>query len=378
MTKIFPKIPIVFKDKFPKSFQNNILGWGNYSKNELFENKQKLLHLDMDFGNFCTLNCPHCFRKNHKVDLGKYKLLNYDELVNLVLDAKKLGLKSIKFIGAGEPFEDKRFLEFLRFINNQNINICVFTKGQVIGDDKLAKKYNSHYGITTGKELVKELKKLNVGILIGGNSFDNDIQDKMVGNVKGYALKRNKALKLFADAGFNKTNPTRLGLAMGPITNESYSSLFEMYKWARIRNIFPVVCPTVIAGNCSNEFWQKVTPSKDKLINLYSKIYKWNIKKEIQTLDQLKNEGISTYAGTIPCNQITCGMFVTLAGIILRCPGDEVSILGDLRKNSLEYIWKNSENYKRTTTFNCHCPPREGKSIPNGFYNEVLNNINKK
>jgi len=321
MSEIIPEIPIVFKDKFPKNFKNDVLGWGNYSEKELKENNGKLLHLDIDFGNVCTLNCPHCFRKNNKVDFGNHKLMDYDAIVNIILEAKKLGLKSVKFLGAGEPFENKRFLDFLRFLDSQDLSVSIFTKGHVIGDDILVKKYYSNYGITTGKQLVNELKKMKLSILLGFNSFDTDIQDSMVGNIKGYTLKRNAALKLFVDAGFNKTNPTRLCFAMNPITNQNYNNLFEMYKWARVRNIYPIVCPTMIAGRISDEFsWKNITPSKEKLIELYTKIYRWNISKGIQTLSQIKKEGIASYAGSHPCNQIASGMYVTLSGIALRCP----------------------------------------------------------
>ncbi len=377
--KIIPKIPVVFKDKFPKNFKNTVIGWTNFSQKELNENKGKLLTLDIDFGNVCTLNCPHCFRKNNKVDYGKNKLMNYNDIVKLVKDAKKLGLRSVKFLGAGEPFENKRFLEFLRFLHSQNISAGIFTKGHVIGDDRLVKKYNSQYGINDGKELVQELKKLNVSILLGFNSLDSKIQDEMVGNIKGYTLKRNKALKLLVEAGFNKTNPTKLCLILAPITKQNYTQIFEIYKWARVRNIYPVGCPTMISGRCAEKYeWHKITPNKKQLIDLYTKIYKWNIEKGIQTLEQIKKEGISPYAGCHPCNQVACGMYVTLTGTVLRCPGDDITVFGNIWKESLENIWKKCGNYKRQGTFNCYCPPKEGKSIPSGFYNEVLKNLTKK
>jgi MoaA/NifB/PqqE/SkfB family radical SAM enzyme len=200
----------------------------------------------------------------------------------------------------------------------------------------------------------------------------------MVGNVKGYTLKRNKALKLLVEAGFNKTNPTRLCLAINPITHKNYDSIFEMYRWARVRNLYPIICPTMISGRCAEKYqWHKITPSKKKLVDLYTKIYKWNIEKGIQTLEQIKKEGISPYAGVMPCNQVACGMYITLTGKVLRCPGDDITIFGDIWKTPLEKIWKNSENYKRSGTFNCGCPPKIGKSIPTDMFKEIMKNLQK-
>ncbi len=375
--KIIPKVPIVYKNKFPKNLVNDVNGWA-FSEKELQANLGKVLTLDIDFGNFCTLNCPHCFRRNNKVDFGKKKLMNYDDIVNLVKEGKKLGLKSVKFLGAGEPFQNKRFLEFLRELKRLDVIPLIFTKGHVIGDDAEVEKWNSHYGISTGEELVEELKKVNASILLGFNSFDTKIQDKMVGGVKGYTLKRNRALGLLVKAGFNKHNPTHLCLVTAPITNENYNEIFEIYKWGRVRNLYVAACPTMVSGRCADIWaWHKITPSSKKLIDLYTKIYKFNIKKGIQTLKQIEKEGIASYAGGHSCNQVACGMYVTLTGIVLRCPGDDVTVFGDIWKKSLKDIWLKSENYGRAGTFNCGCPPKWGKSIPYNLFTDVMLNLEK-
>ncbi|MFA4960065.1 MAG: radical SAM protein [Candidatus Pacearchaeota archaeon] len=374
--KIIPEIPILYKNKFPKNFINDVNGWGSFPKEILEKNKGKLLGIDIDFGNICSLNCPHCFRRNNKVDLGNQKLMDYDSIVSMIKEAKKLGLKTVKFLGAGEPFEDKNFLQFLRELKNLDITPAIFTKGHVIGDDKLVERYYSSYGIHTGEELVKELKKLNVSILLGFNSFDSEIQDKMVGGINGYTEKRNKALTLFVKEGFNKTNPTHLCLAANPITKDNYNEILEIYKWARVRNIYVIVCPTMVSGRCAKEEdWKKITPSKEKLIELYTKIYQFNIERGIQTLKQIEDEGISSYAGAHPCNQVACGMYVTLTGTVLRCPGDDVTIFGNIWEKPLKEIWINSENCKRAGIFNCGCPPKMGKSIPSELFSEVLKNL---
>jgi MoaA/NifB/PqqE/SkfB family radical SAM enzyme len=374
---IEPRVPIIYKNKFPRDFINDVNGW-SFTKTELEENKGKILTLDIDFGNICSLNCPHCFRRNNKVDFGRCSPLDYKEIVEIIKDAKQLGLRSVKFLGAGEPFENKRFIEFLRFLKEIDVIPVIFTKGHVIGDDRLAKFWNSDYGITNSKELIDELKKVNASILLGFNSFDTEKQDKMVGGIGGYTLKRNRALELLTEAGFNKHQPTKLCLAANPITYENYNEILEIYKWGRVRNLYVIVCPTMVSGRCAETAnWKKITPSKDKLVELYTEIYKFNIEKGLQTLSQIEKEGISSYAGGHPCNQIACGVYVTLGGIVLRCPGDDTTVFGDIRKRSLKEIWENCENYKRAGIFNCGCPPKMGKSIPNSLFEEVMFNLRK-
>ncbi|HUT22581.1 MAG TPA: radical SAM protein [Candidatus Bipolaricaulota bacterium] len=375
--RIEPNVSTIYENKFPQNFVNDVNGWA-FSQNEMKDNFGKLLTLDIDFGSFCNLNCPHCFRKNNNVDFGKNKIIDYDNIVNIVKEGKKLGLKSVKFLGAGEPFQEKRFLEFLRELKKLDIIPLIFTKGHVIGDDNEVKKWYSQYGISTGEELVEELKKVNASILLGFNSFDTEIQDKMIGNIKGYTLKRNRALELLAKAGFNKHNPTKLCLAANPITNDNYEEIFEIYKWGRIRNMYVIVCPTMISGRCAKEFeWHKITPSPEELIELYVKIYKFNLEKGIITMKQLEDEGIAPYAGGHPCNQVACGMYVTLTGKVLRCPGDDRTLLGDIWSESLRDIWFKSENYERAGTFNCVCPPKFGKSIPCDLFTKVMTRLKK-
>lgn len=364
----------MFKKQFPADFENSMDGW-SFSKIEIENNVGKLLVLDIDFGNFCSLNCPHCFRRNNQVDFNRKKLMSYENILNVIKDGKKLGLKFVKFLGAGEPFQNKMFLEFLRELIRLEITPLIFTKGHVLGDDNEVKKWYSDYGISTGEELVEELKKVDASILLGFNSFDKKIQDKMVGNVKDYTQKRNRTLNLLVQAGFNKHNPTKIGLIPTPITKESYSEVLEIYKWSRVRNLYVVACPPMVSGRCSNEFWKGITPNAEELINLYVQIYKFNLQRGIQTMEQIEEEGIASYAGTRPCNQVACGMYVTSSGVVLRCPGDDVTIFGNVFKQSLEEIWINSENFKRSGTFNCCCPPKVGKSIPTNLFVEVLRRI---
>jgi len=385
MENIFD-IPVVYKEKFPKNYVNDVRGWA-FSKKVLRENIGRLLTLDIDFGNRCSLNCPHCFRKNNLVMKERFdgkKLMSYDDIMDVIKQAKKLGLKSVKFLGAGEPLENKRFLEFLRELKKLKIIPLVFTKGHVIGRDELVRKFYSHYGIFSGKELVEELNKCGVSILLGFNAFNSEIQNKMVGGIrigkgiKDYTEARNRALKLLIEAGFNQGNPTRLCLATNPVTNDNYNEILEIYKWARVRNIYVIVCPTMISGRTRKEkVWRKITPSSEKLVNLYTEIYKFNIEKGIQTFEQIEEEGIASYAGGHPCNQISCGMYVTLSGVVLRCPGDDVTKFGTIWEKPLEDIWVKSENYGRSGTFNCGCPPKFGKSIPYNLFTDVLLNLKK-
>ena len=144
--KIVPDIPVKYL-KFPDHYINDVNGWA-FDKTTIESKKGELLTLDIDFGSYCSLNCPACFRKNNSIDNVKHEL-QFDDVVSVIMQAKELGLQSIKFLGAGEPLENFGFLNILRFLKEQEIIPLIFTKGQVIGDDKAVSTYYGEYGINT-------------------------------------------------------------------------------------------------------------------------------------------------------------------------------------------------------------------------------------
>ncbi len=371
--KIYPNIEIKF-EQFPDDYINDIHGWA-FDKKTIQSEKGKLLTLDLDFGSYCSLNCPTCFRYNNSIDNIPNEL-NFENLVDVVTQAKELGLRSVKFLGAGEPLENKGFLDFLRFLHSIDIIPMIFTKGQVIGSDAMVYKYFGSYDIFTGEDLVKELFRLGTSIMLSINSFDDEIQGKMVGRRPDtYINIRNRALELLANEGFNNGNPTRLAIINSPVTKWNIDEAFEIYRWGRVRNLYTVVTPTMISGRAKGNTWKSVNPSEEQLIELYTKIYQFNIARNLQSINQIMEEGIATYAGAHPCNQVATGLYVSLNGVVLSCPGSEENIEGNYWNKSIKEIWDNSMNKKRAGIFNNGCIAKEGRSIPDGFFEKVINNI---
>lgn len=71
------KISPIFFDKgkgkiFPDNYVNNVMWWGNIPREELHsllpDGTAKLLTMDVDIGDTCSLNCPHCFRRDPRFD----------------------------------------------------------------------------------------------------------------------------------------------------------------------------------------------------------------------------------------------------------------------------------------------------------------------
>ncbi len=371
---IFDRIPEVYPGMFPSDYRIGIHGW-DFTEKELQKNKGKLLTMDIDFGNSCFLSCPHCFRHGGLLDKNKKHDMSFSDIIDIIEQAKKLGLKTIKFLGAGEPLQEPRFIELLKYLKSKDIASVLFTKGHIIGDDNLAEKYHGHAGVESGHSLAEKLMEYNVTPMIGFRYLDSRMEDRNVG-MKNYSEKRDRAIEILTSMGFNKHNPTRMGLTPLPTTKENLKDAFKIYRLAKRRNIGVVVTPTMISGLChKQDYLNSIDITDNQKIELYTKIYKWNIENGIQTIDDIIRDGVSAYAGEAPCNQVGCGVYVTLDGTVLRCPGDDITIFGNVKEKPLKGLWEGSENYKRAGTFNCRCPPKTGKTIPNGFFDSVLERL---
>lgn len=350
--------------------------WGFFSKEEISRESGRLLMLDIDFGRACSLKCPTCFRRSNPVDDSADSDLTFHELLDTISEARKLGLKTVKICGAGEPFENPDLLHFARRLSEWNIGLSIFTKGHVLGDDSLARYFFARDGIKNCRSLASFLFELKTSLLVSFQSFRPQVQDRIVGNVKGYTLRRNRAVKILSEAGFNRCNPTRLAFCTNPITRENYDELFDIYVYCRERNILPVVAALMVSGKQFNRrLLANIDVSDEEKIRLYTRIYEYNIEHGIQSFNTILKEGISAMPGIHPCNQVATGLYITLNGNVVSCPGDSTQILGNIRKTPLSEIWIKSNNYKRRGTFNCHCPPKAGKTIPIYLYSTVLRNL---
>ena len=443
----------VFKEEsFPDNYQNDVKWWGNISRTELGselpDGTKKILTMDIDLGNECSLSCPHCFRRTENADKKPLNgWLSDAEVTDYIMAAKKLGLKQIKILGRGEPFQNPNFLSFLRKMTKEEIGVSVFTKGHVIGSDKLI---NTYYGeqfktddnltetsemIKTGADLVEELKKLNVSILLGFNSFDQAMQEEFVGTreneqaliKKEYVSYRDRALTLLAQAGFNEYHDgqaTRLAMIAAPVKPENIDQIFDLYRWARTRNIYMLTCPTTETTREVNEEGQmekdrqkKFKEFPQKVEDLWVNIYKWAVEKKLIPLRRFLDDGASLYPGCHVCNQTAAGFYLNLSGQVNQCPGrfdtdtvftddirnintEETEVIKimndeDVQKNKIskeneEYrlakktaqlkkVWVNSVNYKRAEGrgYNYRCAARDGHSLKAGFYRRVEGRVIK-
>jgi MoaA/NifB/PqqE/SkfB family radical SAM enzyme len=361
------------------------------------ESKELSRRASREYQKACIIGCAHCFECKQKIN---NLLMTTEEVFALLLEAKDLGLKTVKFLGPGELMHNPRLFEILDFLRDNDIKIGIFTKGVSLGDDKWAQKIFS----ITSKELCEKVASYeNVTIMLGMTSADFATEEKRIHakNVPNIVVVRNRAFENLAAAGMNKDPKNqRLAAICAPVLRDNIDEVLDIYKWGLYRNIPVVVAPTMVSGKGGEMTEIRDEEFKKDLVGLYINIYKYLIQQKIMTLEQIEEEGISPYPG-YACNQFIGGLLIRKDGTVQACPGndsDQFIYHTDVRKKSLKEIWKASMAYRMrekmvredTLKLTQICPAKtegakgpEGQILVNkecgsfkeGFFEEVMAGI---
>ncbi len=217
---------------------------------EEFNNKNRLLlELRIHVTEKCNLKCVYClsdapFMAERKTKDDK---LSFDEIKNEIVEAKKLGIKTVSITGSGEPLLYENLEELIKFIRSLDLKVVLFTNS-----------------ILLTKDLANFLYDNGVNLMIKLNSFNPEINDRLVG-VKGAQKIFFGKIKMLIDIGFAKEHKLALNCI---ITNENYDEISELFIFCRNNNIIPWIETITITGRAKEE----MAVSKDKIEKLYRKI----------------------------------------------------------------------------------------------------------
>ncbi|MFH0873860.1 MAG: radical SAM protein [Candidatus Komeilibacteria bacterium] len=414
---IFPNIPEAFPESFPPGYRPWVVGWSfsvDKMKEKTNDGTYKLLTLDLSISDAeyvekvnegplntiseraeteykCDIGCKHCFEC--RTDTNN-PLMTFEEVKDVVNKAKELGLESVKFLGPGELMHNPQLFEILDFFEQENVKICIFTKGIILGDDELAQK---NFGLTA-KELCNKITTYNnVRLLVGFTSADPETEHARIGSkIENFSQKRNAGLENIMAAGINKDiNLQKLALICAPVMRDNIAEALKIYIWGAKRNIPVILAPTMVSGK-GLEMPEVTDPDfkERQLVDLYAAVYQWLIANKIMTLDDIKKEGVSPYAG-YACNQFISGMFIRKDGRVQACPGNESFLFrycDDIRTADMKDVWTRSLGYKKrkklaedgtmSLTQPCYAKTEGGGLVETGqgsiakdFYQDVLAKI---
>jgi len=94
------------------------------------------IHLDIGIAKFCNVKCVFCYGK-HQVMSPVY--IERNPLMNILRDAAEIGVKSIAFIGDGEPTCNPNLYEALALGKNLGLDMAISTNAVLINTEEKAK-----------------------------------------------------------------------------------------------------------------------------------------------------------------------------------------------------------------------------------------------
>lgn len=133
------------------------------------------VHIDMGIAKFCNVACVFCYGKFQNI---QPVFIKKDALLQTIRDAAEIGVKSIAFIGDGEPTMNPALYEALELGSNLGLSMAISTNGALV-DSTL--KYQS---ILSSCEWMRFC--ISAGTREGYKAVHGkDYFEKVVSNIKG-------------------------------------------------------------------------------------------------------------------------------------------------------------------------------------------------
>ena len=292
----------------------------------------RLLTMEIECSRVCNFRCPYCYE-----DAETNNELSLDEIRQLVLQAKELGVRGIIILG-GEPMIYSHIFEVIGFIHDQDLKVEMFTNGS---------------NIDAGN--ARRLAELDVKVVLKMNSRDPERQNLLCGIPDAHAVIAD-AFENLKQAGYGKGGKPMA--ASSVVSTVNIDELEEMWNWLRDQKIDPYFEMITPQGNAVGNNWLYVEPERvEALFNRLAASDEKRFGAGWKPQPPLAGERCMRH-------QFSC--YVDARGDVMPCVGVNLSI-GNIREKPLKRILNESEvlddlrNYEKNIKGPCAaCPESEG------------------
>lgn len=268
----------------------------------------------------CNSRCVFCERWS-KSKTDKRKELSESEIMQLIDDLKRIGIKHVNFSG-GEPLLRKDTLAIARYAKKRNMKTMVNTNGLLINENNIQEIVDSFDRITVSIDTLKPKQYMKLrgvdGLKIALHAVDLLAQHgkgrvKMVVNSKNY-----KELYDYADYFIERG----VEISFQPIHSEE-------------RNLLKLGDSKLAHFKDGQEYAY--------FLNMWHHfITKYDLKEEYyKYFPEFLQSPLHLYK-TFICFAGSFDLFIDPYGNVFPCESRRDMILGNIRKTGLAQIWKNA------------------------------------
>jgi len=283
---------------------------------EHFNSNPQLTNLHLEIVSECNERCVHCYIPHDY----KVSCIESDLFYNIIEQCKNLKLLHITLSG-GEPMLHKNFCDFLKRCRDYNFSINVLSNLTLLSE-----------------EIVSEMK-MNplLGVQVSLYSMDSKVHDGITQMEGSFDKTYNAILKLIE-------NDIPLQISC-PIMKQNKNSYNDVLKWAKKHKIHVGDDYGLIARY--NHTTQNLSCRLS--INEIKEIIYDKAKNDSEFLEQIKVEVEKKETKTendAVCSVCHSSICISDNGNVYPCAGWQDYVVGNIKENSLNEIWINSEKIK--------------------------------
>ncbi|MFA9392549.1 MAG: radical SAM/SPASM domain-containing protein [Prolixibacteraceae bacterium] len=280
---------------------------------EYFKGKPQLTNLHIEIISKCNERCIHCYiPHDYKVSYIEPGLF-YD----LLEQCKNMRLLHLTLSG-GEPMLHKNFCDFLKKCREYDFSVNVLSNLTLLNDD-----------------IINELK-MNplLGVQVSLYSMDSNIHDEITQMKGSFEITKNAILKLIE---------TDIPLQIScPIMKQNKNCYEDVITWARRHKIHAGDDYGLIARY--NHTTQNLSCRLS--IDEIKEVINNKITNDVKYLDQIEIEAEkkkNTTTNDSVCSVCHSSICIGDNGNVYPCAGWQDYVVGNVKENSLNDIWDNSE-----------------------------------
>ena len=262
------------------------------------------VHLDIELSTRCNLNCEFCFRQDYKYE---QKDIDNNLARNVILQAEKLGIRSIKFNWRGEATLNKNFKDIIYFAKSLDLHTMLNTS--------LAMQLNQRQV----ENIAKNIDELDISI----DSMNKETYEK-IRKGANFELTLSNLKRLYNYRQKYNMPTIVINRRTSELTTESDEQF--IYQLNQI-------------GKFKYDIRPAMPRNKNDIYESRKKIYKWQTKKF--------NYSMTIIKGRKYCGQPSRRMVVDVDGNVWACcvsyTQDKGLFLGNIKEQSLKDIWNLSK-----------------------------------
>jgi len=264
----------------------------------------KITFLSLEMTPNCFGKCLYCF-SGPELNIKPKKPLSLEEYKNIILEGKKLGVKTIVFPGVGEPSLDENLKPLVEFNNELGLVSVVYTLGIL------------------ERDTVEFFREKNVSLIVKLDSLDKNHYEKLVGaKFEDFKKSMDAIIKTYKNAKKEYNGYLITKLATNTVvTNINKDDLDDIAKFCNKHNILHFVETLAKIGWAERNWEELVGKNESELANIAEKYNNW----------------VSSASIDSRCGLFAHGITIDINGDLLGCP-----TMRSVRLNNIRDVKRNS------------------------------------